>query len=100
MPIKHRRGKIIGYLVKVQEHVGGNVTEHNTTEQSLNITGLKKFTFYNITVSAGTSKGLSNASIVFRIQTAEDGKPTVIIVLLDQGPITQSVACVKRSFNK
>ena len=96
MPVQDRRGEIIGYLVKVQEHVGGNVTKHNTTKRSLNITGLNKFTFYNITVSARTSKGFSNASIVFRIRTDEDGKPTVIIVLLDQWPITRSVASVKR----
>lgn len=101
MPTKHRRGEI-GYLVKVVEHGGGNVTQYNTTKQSLTIGPLKKFTFYNITVSARTSKGISNASTVFRVQTAEDGKPTVIIVriLLNQGTITRSVAFVKRRFNK
>lgn len=101
VPTKHRRGEI-GYLVKVVEHGGGNVTQYNTTKQSLTIGPLKKFTFYNITVSARTSKGISNASTAFRIQTAEDGKPTVIIVriLLNQGSITRSVAFVKRRFNK
>lgn len=101
VPTKHRRGEI-GYLVKVVEHGGGNVTQYNTTKQSLTIGPLKKFTFYNITVSARTSKGISNASTVFRIQTAEDGKPTVIIVriLLNQWSITRSVAFVKRRFNK
>lgn len=102
MPTKHRRGEI-GYLVKVVEHGGGNEEQHNTTtNRTLNISGLKKFTFYNITVSARTSKGISNASTAFRIQTAEDGKPTVIIVriLLNQGTITRSVAFVKRRFNK
>lgn len=101
VPTKHRRGEI-GYLVKVVEHGGGNEEQHNTTNRTLNISGLKKFTFYNITVSARTSKGISNASTVFRVQTAEDGKPTVIIVriLLNQGSITRSVAFVKRRFNK
>ena len=102
VPTQHHRGIIIGYLVKVVEHGGGNEEQHNTTNRTLNISGLKKFTFYNITVSARTSKGISNASTVFRVQTAEDGKPTVIIVriLLNQGPITRSVAFVKRRFNK
>ena len=102
VPTQHRRGEKIDYLVKVVEHGGGNVTQYNTTKLSLTIGSLKKFTFYNITVSARTSKGISNASTVFRIQTAEDGKPTVIIVriLLNQGSITRSVAFVKRRFNK
>lgn len=74
VPIQHRRGVIIGYVVTVVEHGGGSETQYNASNRSLNIGGLKKFTFYNITVSARTSKGISNASAVFRIQTAEDGK--------------------------
>ena len=85
VPKQHRRGEIIGYQLKIVEQDGGNVTQYNTTtNRSLTIPGLKKFTFYNITVSARTSKGISNESQVFQIRTAEDGKPTVIIDLLLQ----------------
>lgn len=86
VPTKHQRGRIIGYVVKVVEHDGINVTQYNATNRSLTIVGLKKFTFYNITVSARTSKGISNDSTVFRIQTAEDGKQTVIIALFNKYP--------------
>jgi len=85
VPEQHRRGEIIGYQVKIVEQGGGNVAQYNnTTKKRLTISGLKKFTFYNITVAARTSKGISNESQVFQIQTAEDGKPTVITVLLLQ----------------
>lgn len=72
--------------MKVVEHDGVNVTQYNATNRSLTIVGLKKFTFYNITVSARTSKGISKDTTVFRIQTAEDGKQTVIIALFNKYP--------------
>lgn len=81
VPIQHQRGEIINYVVKVVKSDGGNVTQYNATTLGLDIGGLEKFTFYKITVSASTSKGTSNASSVFQIRTAEDGKPIVIIVL-------------------
>jgi len=83
VPRQHQRGKIIGYVVKVVAEQGGvNATQYNATDRSLTISDLEKFTLYNITVSARTSKGISNESQVFQIRTAQDGKPTVIVVLL------------------
>jgi len=84
VPIQHQRGEIISYVVKVVKSDGGNVTQHNAATQRLDIGDLEKFTLYNITVSASTSKGTSNASSVFQIRTAEDGKPIVIIVALNK----------------
>jgi len=86
VPIEHQRGEIIGYVVRVVEQGGVNETKYNATNRSITIRDLKKFTFYNIRVSARTSKGISNYSTVFEIRTAEDGKPTVKIVLLNKYP--------------
>ena len=78
VPEEHRRGEIIAYLVTVIELRSGNEvvnkTAYNVTSLKTTIPDLNPYTFYNITVSAWTSKGVSNASAMQQIRTKEDGK--------------------------
>ena len=77
VPKGHRRGKIIAYIVKITDLSTGNYTVEeylNNRTRNVTIHNLKKYTFYEITVSAKTSKGASDPSASYPVQTAEDGK--------------------------
>ena len=82
IPEEHRRGVIIKYTVTITEADTGNVTtaEADGWNNSIKIDGLKKYTLYNVTVSASTSKGTSIESNVSQIRTDEDGKVIVNMV--------------------
>lgn len=73
---------------KVQAWIGGNFTEENEyktvtvapnlfdplAEQSTVVSGLRKYTSYNITVLCFTNPGDGERSVPVEIQTCEDGK--------------------------
>ena len=76
VPDAYKNGIILGYKVHYTE-INGNgssVTENlPPSQQSLNIKGLKKFTLYNVTVLAYTSKGDGVVSVKV-LMTDQDGK--------------------------
>lgn len=76
VPLADRRGEISFYSVAATEHEGEEIIIHelNVTGFNATISGLKPYTFYNVTVTAWTSKGESNASEEERVRTAEAGK--------------------------
>ena len=81
--MEHRRGRIKEYTVTVTEVETGNFTRStaNWGNNSIKIHGLKKYTLYNVTVSASTSKGASSESKVYQIRTAEDGKVIINMII-------------------
>ena len=84
IPQEHRRGRIKEYTVTVTEVETGSftrTTEANWGNNSIKILGLKKYTLYNVTVSASTSKGASSESKVYQIRTAEDGKVIINMII-------------------
>ena len=75
VPLADRRGEISFYSVTVIEHEGEEIIhELNVTGFNATISGLKPYTFYNVTVAAWTSKGASNASEKKQVRTEEAGK--------------------------
>lgn len=78
VPEQYRNGIIIGYNVSIVESDGYLDTEcmylNSSGALHLTIDGLEKYTEYNITVSAKTSKGVSDESLVIHVQTAQDGE--------------------------
>lgn len=74
VPLADRRGEISFYSVAVIEHKGKEINELNVTGFNATISGLKPYTSYDVTVTAWTSKGASNASEKKQVQTAEAGK--------------------------
>ena len=78
VPLADRRGEISFYSVTVIDHIEHEgeeiIHELNVTGFNATISGLKPYTFYNVTVTAWTSKGESNASEEERVRTAEAGK--------------------------
>ena len=76
VPLADRRGEISFYTVAAIDHEGKKIIIHelNVTGFNATISGLKPYTFYNVTVTAWTSKGESNASEEKRVQTAQAGK--------------------------
>ncbi|KAJ7378569.1 hypothetical protein OS493_022557 [Desmophyllum pertusum] len=77
VPKRHQRGEIIGYIVTITDHnhnTGDWCEKFNVSSDHMTITlvDLDKFTVYYVTVSARTSKGESNDSAEYKIQTAED----------------------------
>ena len=78
VPEEHRNGIIIGYIVNIYDDFPDLLNKTFNISGALNlhltIYGLEKFTEYQITVSAKTSKGVSNESPVIDVQTAEDGE--------------------------
>lgn len=80
MPDAYRNGVIRGYKVYYLEanSNGSSLTEDVPSgKQSLSITGLKKFTLYNVTVLAYTSKG-DGAITSEELMTDQDGMPAKI----------------------
>ena len=79
VPEQHRNGKIIAYIVNIYDVSSDTHKEYvykTSGALNLNMTigGLKKYTKYEITVSAKTSKGDSEKSLVNDVQTAQDGE--------------------------
>ena len=76
VPLADRRGEISFYSVAATEHEGEEkiIYELNVTGFNATISGLKPYTFYDVTVAAWTSKGASNASEKAEVRTAEAGK--------------------------
>lgn len=75
MPNGYKNGIIRGYKVQYTEikQNSSTVTDDiEPRERSLSITGLRKFTLYNITVLAYTSKG-DGVSYSTVIMTDQDG---------------------------
>ena len=64
VPLADRRGEISFYTVAAIGHEGEETIIHelNVTGFNATISDLKPYTFYNVTVTAWTSKGASNAS--------------------------------------
>ena len=60
------------------------------TSTTLDITGLQKFTGYNISVAGQTSKGLGPLSAPIYISTAEDGKQITFSSFLGQFSLTHN----------
>ena len=76
VPLADRWGEISFYTVAAIEHEGEEIKIHklNVTGFNATISGLKPYTYYDVTVTAWTSKGESNASEEDRVRTAEAGK--------------------------
>ena len=76
VPLADRRGEISFYSVTAIGHEGKDIIIHelNVTGFNATISDLEPYTFYNVTVTAWTSKGESNASEEKRVRTAEAGK--------------------------
>ena len=76
VPLADRRGEISLYTVAAIEHEGEEKIIHklNVTGFNATISGLKPYTYYDVTVAAWTSKGASNASEKEPVQTAQAGK--------------------------
>lgn len=76
VPLADRRGKISFYSVAAIGHEGKKIIIHelNVTGFNATISDLKPYTFYNVTVTAWTRKGASNASEKERVRTAQAGK--------------------------
>ena len=80
VPDAYRNGVIRGYKVYYLEanSNGSSLTEDVPSgQQSLSITGLKKFTLYNVTVLAYTSKG-DGAITSEVLMTDQDGMPAKV----------------------
>ena len=77
MPVEQRNGIITGYTVVYKsqtENDNGNVSV-GANERQKNITGLKEYVFYNITVFASTVKGDGPESTPVRvIRTDQDSE--------------------------
>lgn len=88
VPKEHRNGKIISYLLILDENglqnhpkkdpICGEEIEVNVVDEdeSENVTvdRLRKFTTYNVSVTANTSAGSSRPSDVINVKTGQDGK--------------------------
>ena len=78
VPLADRRGEISFYTVTVIDHIEHEgeeiIHELNVTGFNATISGLKPYTYYDVTVAAWTRKGASNASEKAEVRTAEAGK--------------------------
>ena len=77
MPVEQRNGIITDYTIvyksQTENHNGNVVVSAN--ERQKNITGLKEYVFYNITVFASTVKGDGpESSPVLVVRTDQDSK--------------------------
>ena len=76
VPVEHRNGIITRYTITYQsqtENDNGSVSAAPDDRQK-NITGLKEYVDYNITVFASTAKGAGPSSPVLVVRTDEDSK--------------------------
>ena len=76
VPAEHQNGIITGYTITYQsqtENHNGSVPA-GANDREKNITGLKEYVEYNITVFASTAKGDGPSSPVFVVRTDEDSK--------------------------
>lgn len=81
VPAQYQNGRILRYTVIYRTlpvcrgSVRGSVT---TSDNNITLTGLNKYTDYNITVFASTVKGNGNVSAAIIIRTDQDGKCTLL----------------------
>ena len=76
VPVEERNGIITGYTITYQsqtENHNDNVPA-DANERQKELTGLREFVDYNITVFASTAKGNGPRSPVLVVRTAEDGE--------------------------
>ena len=76
VPAEHQNGIITAYTITYQsqtENYNGSVPAGANVREK-NITGLKEYVEYNITVFASTAKGDGPSSPVFVVRTDEDSK--------------------------
>ena len=76
VPAENCNGIIKSYTVTYKELPGGSTNSQaaNAATAQANLTGLKKYTNYSITVFASTSKGDGNASEPIIVMTGEDSR--------------------------
>ena len=76
VPVAKRHGDIKSYMVTYQKTEGGEekTTTVNSPSREVELTGLGKYTYYSISVSAATMKGYGPASPPIKVRTDEDGK--------------------------
>ena len=76
VPVEQQNGIITGYTITYQsqtENDNGNVPA-GPDDRVKNITGLREFVDYNITMSTSTAKGAGPSSPVIVVRTDEDSK--------------------------
>ena len=74
MPDGYVHGILRGYRVLFKEEGDIHYQNATTVNQSLELTGLEKFTNYSVRVIAFTSIGDGNVSAPFTVSTDQDGK--------------------------
>ena len=67
-------GLILGFSILVEDSSGALQTNITTTDYYYNLTSLRPYTAYNITLTAYTSKGLGLESAVAVTRTEQEGK--------------------------
>lgn len=88
VPKGHVHGILRGYRVfyKMADEVSGSYTNVTSFTESARISGLKKYTIYNVKVLALTIKGDGPVTKNISISTDEDGKGTFL-------PSTHRIRC-------
>ena len=76
LPADLQNGIITGYNIAYQSQAenGNGVVEAGPNDLQTNLTGLKEFVKYNISVVAFTAKGDGPPSIIIVVRTDEDSK--------------------------
>jgi hypothetical protein len=78
LPKAQTHGVLRGYMVYYKRRAFENrpwiLLHASPTTRAIEITGLRKFTKYNIRVAGFTSKGVGNKSQLIFVPTAEDSK--------------------------
>ena len=84
IPSEHQNGIIIQYHIWYRQNQSENTdwfnTSVNSAKTSVNISGLIKFTFYEIKVAGATSVGIGNQGNPILVQTDADGKAYFILL--------------------
>ena len=83
IPYEHANGIITGYMINYKETEANTRWLSNfTTEMFITITGLQEYFIYTFRVAGMTKKGVGKFSTDIYVRTDEDGKMTVICLLM------------------